>query len=346
MKLVLENSHPLDKCYSIAPLSYRGGQHLVVAAEKQNKCLLFDLGGNLEETIWEGPGGTMSLVPLPSEDGIFLATQRMYSPNDSQEAVIVLVKPRQKNDWEVITLAHVPFAHRFDVLKRGNISFLVISTMKSGHDHKDDWSHPGQVLACELPADGIWMEGTEELSFDVVLDGLFHNHGYWKGSDDSGDYCVVSADNGVFEVTPPSSANDSWKVTQLLAEPTSDIAFVDFDGDGKDEMITLSPFHGDTLRIFARKENQYTLHYEHPQKLEFVHSMWAGKIGGKPVAFIGHRKGNRDMLGFSYDGGIRSEVLQEDVGSTNCLYYEHGGKPYLVSTDREINRISFYRIEL
>ncbi len=346
MKLILENSYPLDKCYALTSLYFQGTEHLVVAAEKRDKCLLFDLEGNLEQTIWEQPGGTMSLVAVPNKDGWFLATQQMYSPNDALRAKIVLVRPKEANDWTITTLAEVPFAHRFDILKSGDTYYLVICTIKSGHNYKDDWTQPGQILACELPANWSWIDEGKPISFTLVAENLLRNHGYWKGTNESGDYCVIGADNGVFKVVPPSESTKPWEVSQLLAEPTSDIAFVDFDGDGKNEMITLSPFHGDTIRIYSLQENQYQLCYEYPKKVGFVHSIWAGYLDSKPYAIIGHRQGDRDILGLSYDGTYRVEILANDVGSTNVLCYDRKDKHYLLSANREINTIAFYRIEV
>lgn len=55
MKVNKIKTHELEKCYSICPLTYNGAEHMLVAAEKVNKCLLFDLDGNLEETVWDEP---------------------------------------------------------------------------------------------------------------------------------------------------------------------------------------------------------------------------------------------------------------------------------------------------
>ena len=44
-KKVLAN---LEKCYSIAPLHYKNTDHILVAAEKTDRCILFDINGKEE----------------------------------------------------------------------------------------------------------------------------------------------------------------------------------------------------------------------------------------------------------------------------------------------------------
>ena len=345
MKLVKKKTYPMEKCYAITPLAYNGSGHIVVAAEKTDACVLFDEEGNYKETIWTEPGGTMSLVQWPGSNGVFLASQRMYSPNDSKDAEIVIVFPNPKGGWSVKTLAKIPFVHRFDVLSVGEKYYLIASTIKSGHAYKEDWSSPGQVLVAELPAEVSY---DVQLAFTVIKEGLLRNHGYCRQKNSDGEYSVISADNGVFSVMPPTNDRPDWEVKCLLEEPISDIAFVDFDGDGKDEMITLSPFHGDTIRVYHAKGHGYELMFEYPHKVGFVHSLWAGILQGKPYAIIGHRKGeSRDLLGFSYqDGAFKVDLLDKDVGSTNVMHYVRNAQDCLVSTNREINEIAFYDIEV
>ena len=131
--------------------------------------------------------------------------------------------------------------------------YLIASTIKSGHEYKEDWSSPGQVLVAELPA---IFSPESNIEFTVIKEGLLRNHGYCRQKNSDGDYSVISADNGVFSVRPPTKNNPQWEVDCLLEESISDIAFVDFDGDGKNEMITLSPFHGDTIRGVPRKKGR------------------------------------------------------------------------------------------
>ena len=79
-------------------------------------------------------------------------------------------------------------------------------------------------------------------------------------------------------------------IETLLETPASDATLIDFDGDGKDELLVLSPFHGDTVLIYREKDGKYELDYEYPEKIEFLHAIWSGEIQGKPVVMIGTQK--------------------------------------------------------
>ena len=61
----------LNKCYSIAPLTYNGTDYFLVAAEKEDPCLLFDMEGRQKDIVWEKPGGVMSMVQVPGSNGVF-----------------------------------------------------------------------------------------------------------------------------------------------------------------------------------------------------------------------------------------------------------------------------------
>ena len=41
-------------------------------------CYAFDSQTYERETVWEEPGGTMAMVPLPGKNGDFLAVQRFF----------------------------------------------------------------------------------------------------------------------------------------------------------------------------------------------------------------------------------------------------------------------------
>lgn len=335
-------THHLEKCYSINAITIDSHEYIVVAAEKVNKCLLFDQSGTLVDTIWEEPGGTMSIVPLPGLNGAFLASQQMYSPNDSEKAKIVLVEGRPGGPWTIMPYLQIPFIHRFDLLKTPQRTYFIGATIKDGHQYKDDWSKPGKIWVGELGDD----PRTPPI-LDEYLSGLTRNHGFFTCSGPDGDHAVISADEGVFAIFPPKEPGGKWSHTQLLDTPISDILFVDFDGDGEDEMLAISPFHGEHVSIYKIIDGRYQQIYHHHAPLPFAHALCSVTVAGKHVAFLGHRKGDsRDLYAITWDKGkYHFDRMLTDVGSTNLFGYSKDGEQYLVSANREIDQVGFYRIE-
>lgn len=348
MKVIKKKMMALNKCYSIAPLSYRGQDHILVAAEKQDPCYLFDLEGNYEETVWEGPGGAMSMVAVPGTDGQFLATQRFYSPNDSKEAGIVVAAPRAEGGWQVRTLADLPFVHRFDILTRNGVRYLIACTMKSGHRFKDDWSMPGKVFAAVLPEDLSGFDKEHPLKMTVVKDGLLKNHGYCRVENEGSQASLVCSNEGVFLFTPPGSEDKDWGIRQLLDVPASDGVWLDMDGDGERELAIISPFHGADIIFYKKQGNTFQEVYRYEEPAEFSHSIYGGMLCGEPAVVIGHRQGKRNLIMFRYQketGRYTHEFLDEDCGSANVYHFVKDGKDVIISANREINEIDMYTID-
>jgi hypothetical protein len=333
----------LEKCYSIAPLTYQGKQHILVAAEKVNRCILFSAEGKEEATVWEEPGGVMTMAQVPGSDGQFLATHKFYSPNDSKEAKIIVATPDGNGKWDIKTLVDLPFVHRFDILKSGGENYLIACTLKSGHEYKEDWTSPGKVYAAKLPADLSGYNDDNQLKLDVIKENMLKNHGYYKVVEDGKESSVVCSENGVFRFYPPEKDGEGWKVEQLLDTPASDATMVDLDGDGVKELVVLSPFHGDNISIYKKADSGYEKVYEYPEKADFLHAIWSGKLAGKTVAILGHRKGARRLLAFTYEGGAyRFKTLDDDCGPANAYGYSVNGRDVLVATNREIDQIAMY----
>jgi hypothetical protein len=336
----------LEKCYSIAPLMYQGKQHILVAAEKKNRCILFDAEGKEEATVWEGPGGVMTMVQVPGTDGQFLATHKFYSPNDSKEAKLVIATPDGNGKWEIRTLAELPFVHRFDILKSGDENYLIACTLKSGHEYKDDWSTPGKVYAAKLPDDLSCFDDEHPLQLEVIKEGMLKNHGYYKVVENGKESSLVCSDNGVFRFFPPENSDGNWREEQLLDVPASDATMIDLDGDGKMELIVFSPFHGDTISVYKCTENGYEKVYEYPEKAEFLHAIWSGQLGGKPVAVLGHRKGARRLFALSWaEDHYTFKTIDDNCGPANAYGYNYEGKDILVATNREVDEIAMYIIK-
>ncbi|MCI8403108.1 MAG: hypothetical protein HFI38_13640 [Lachnospiraceae bacterium] len=347
MKITKKVIARLTKCYSIAPLYYHGQECILVAAEKKDPCLLFDREGNLLDTVWEGPGGTMSMVQIPGSDGMFLATQKFYSPNDSKEAEIVLAAPRQEGGWKVQTLLRLPHVHRFDILRRNQVNYLIACTIKSGHDYRDDWTMPGKVYGAVLPKDIGAFDEEHPLTMQVIKDDLLKNHGYYRISEAGEDSCVICAASGIFRFCPPSVPSGKWEVERLLDIPASDAVLVDFDGDGEKELAVLSPFHGERICIYKKRGPGWEPVYVYGKPAEFCHAIYGGPLCGRPSLIVGHRKGERNLIAFWWDessAGYGFQVLDEDCGPANVFHYEKDGKDIVISANRETDEVAMYTL--
>lgn len=348
MKINKKKISDLPKCYSIAPLTYNNKKHFLVAAEKQDPCLLFDLDGNQVDTVWEAPGGVMSMVQVPGSNGQFLATHKFYSPNDSKEAKIVIVTPISHGNWEVRTLAELPHVHRFDIVSRNGVNYLIACGLKSGHEYKDDWSMPGKVYAAVLPDSLEEYSETNQLELTVIKENMLKNHGYYKVFENEIETSVISTENGVFQFTPPEAAGKEWTITQLIDTPASDAVLIDLDGDGEKELAVLAPFHGAQIVIYKKLNGTYVNVYEYEKPAEFLHAIYGGNLCGKPSLVIGHRQGARNLMVFTYNlekSNYEMEIMDPQCGSANVYKYEHRGKEIIIATNREIDEVAMYTVE-
>lgn len=363
----------------------------LVAAEQDDPCYLYDSTGTPLEKLWDGPGGVMSMVQLPEQHGrLVLATQQFYGPDNSESAKLVLaaaLTPQpspnavEECGWRRFVLAEMPFVHRFDVVPgrgRGNTArYLIACTLKQRQAGPGDWSHPGQVLAARLPDDcndllprdwraEVTMAAAEDtathvsLTWHVLKDGCLKNHGYHRHADPrTGEVdCVIGCDAGVFLFRPPAhtetpgDSSDEWDVIQLTADPASDAALVDLDGDGAEELLVLSPFHGDTIFVYhADDSGNFVRVYTHPTKLPFLHAIWAGTLRGRPCVVLGHRGGERDLLLFSYSPsrGYHVDCIAHDCGPANVMkltYTKDAGEvcECIVSCNRETDTVTLYDV--
>lgn len=329
--------HSLEKCYALSALSVGGQTHLLVAAEKHDPCYLFDTAGTLIDTVWTEPGGVMTMVPVPGREGTFLATHQFYSPNDSAEARLICAE-RREDGWGINTIAELPFVHRFDIIPVDGVNYVLACTLKSGHEYKNDWRFPGKLWTGVLGEDPA-----APLELKILKEGLGHNHGYTRYIENGQISGIVSCDQGVFQVTP----GPSWTVEQLTDQPASDAVRMDLDGDGLPELLTISPFHGDTVEIWHLTNGKYAPVYAYLDKLPFLHAIYGGVVYGRPTIYVGNREGDKLLLGFYYDsetGTYQTEEVDRGAGPANCMLLERDGHPALLTANRETNEIAIYDI--
>lgn len=344
-KKVISNLH---LCYSLAELTCRGEHCFLAAAEKHDPCYLFSEDGIKKDTVWDGPGGVMSMEQVPGVDGQFLATQEFYSPNDSQNSRIVVCTLTKEGTWETRTLIKLPFVHRFGILKRNGVYYLIICCLKSRHEYKDDWRFPGAVYGAVLPENLSQFNEKNQLSIYKIKGDMLKNHGYCTYKTKSMDQAVIACEEGVFLFIPPEEINGKWEIKKLLNIPASDAVLWDFDNDGQPEIGVIENFHGDRFSIYhLNKNKEYEKCWQYEEKLEMLHAIWAGKICGTDTLIVGNRKGKKKTLAVFYENDdYRYKIIEEDAGAANVLHFvNEEGKDVLVAANREIDQITMFIFE-
>ena len=339
----------LNKCYAIAPLYYQGKRQFVVAAEKADPCYLFDQDGTLQDTLWTKPGGVMTMVQVPGTDGQLLSTAKFYSPDESLEAKLVVVTPKSRGNWEMHTLTDIPHVHRFDILSRGGVNWLIVCTVKTGQDHPNgDFKYPGKVYTAILPEDLSVFDDDHQLELHLLKDGLHRNHGYTRCDRNGVPASLVAADEGVWRLTPPETPDGAWKEDLLLESPVSDAVLVDLDGDGEDELCTLAPFHGERISIYHRKNGAFEKVWDFQEDAPFTHAICGGLIAGAPTFVVGHRAGKKNLMAVRYDheaADYAVTLIDEGRGPANVMHFVNDrGVDMIVATNRETDEVAMYEI--
>ena len=345
MKVEKKVISDLTLCYWVTTLDIDGELYFLAASEKAYPCLLFDKYGKQVDEVWKEPGGTMTAVQVPGSKGAFLATHRMYSPDDNREASIVLAYPTG-GAWKVKNICHLQGVHRFDILRRNGVNYLIACTIKSDYAYEGDWRFPGKVFVAQLPEDLEALPDDYELPLTVIKEDLLKNHGYSRDIYNGVETAVVTAEEGVFRFIPPETPEGAWQMEKYLDEPTSDALLLDLDGDGEKEMLTFSPFHGDTLKVYKKQGDTYEKVFEYEKKLPFIHAICPAVFDGHEIAIVGYRSEERDLLAVRFlNGAYQVEILDHDVGPANARAAVVDGKTVVVSANREISEVAYYTLE-
>jgi len=329
----------LDKCYAVSIMEMGGILRYIVATEGVGPCVAFSDIDRGMDTIWEGPGGTMNIVPIPGVENEFLATQDFVPTFQAKESKIVHVR-YSGGVWTVKPLMTIPYLHRFDVCRIGAKRFLVGATLALFKEGKDDWTKPGAVYVGELP-------DTLDGPFPIrpAIGGITKNHGFCKASWKGKAAYLVSGVEGVFALYIPESAEGEWIHERIVEHEVSDMAVCDLDGDGELELATIEPFHGSRGYIYKQRGGALVQLLAH--EYEFGHVVWGGTLAGKPAFIIGGRKGNRELNVFTWNaakGAIDRFLVDDKGGASNIAVHHKGDRDVILAANREIGEVALYEI--
>jgi hypothetical protein len=330
----------LNRCYSANHIVVDGETRILVATEGEGPCLAWT-GPDYQSshTVWDGPGGTMSIVPIAGGNGEFLAVQKFFKMFQWEEAKVVHVRPLSTGGYEVTDVLGLPYIHRFDLLSVQSRHYFIGCTLATTKESKEDWSNPGKIWVGEY-------NGSGPLQVTVLKDGLTKNHGYSRLTRNGAVSSLVTCEQGAFEVTPPQQPQGQWTVTQFMDWPISDISAVDIDGDGELEYATIEPFHGCYFRIYKKINGVFVKVYEHPEVTEFYHVVVGTTLAGKPVFIGGCRRGRQQLFYVHAVSTVplrlQAEIIDEGVGPSNVHVMHEAGRDIVVSANREKAEAALY----
>ena len=307
-------------------------------SETEQEAYLYSLSDKSTEKVDGSPGGMMSFIPVSGQPGLFVSIQGLFPPFIGKDAGLYLHQRSSPNKWTTMKAMDLPFAHRCEILCcRGEIH-LFAASVSHHKDNPADWSRPGELhyLQIDEIMDTPWQS--------ILVPGkITRNHGMAVARINNRERICISGAEGIFYVE--GNGPEDWSLCQLFDRETSEMAFFDFDNDGEQELITIEPFHGDTLNIYQKKGSDWTLKFSSP--LSFGHGLSCGSFNNKPTIAVGNRAGSLALETFTVEdfksGDITRNILEENVGPTQTQVFSYNSIDYILSANQKKNEVALYK---
>ncbi len=336
----------LDGGYALLIEESPHGRYVFVGSENrggESKVIMLDDARSA--TVTTEVGGMMHILPIPGRPGRYVAAMGMYAPFIGKDAAIYLLGSGAAplDAWSVDRLFAMPFAHRLGLCVFDGRLFLFVATVSSHKENPEDWSRPGQLFVEDFDASlesGEWQLKT-------ISDQIHRNHGMWNGTLDGEQVLLVSGAEGVFAVRRQTASASGFALEQLVAGEVSEMVVADLDGDGVDEMVTIEPFHGETLRVYRRSTDGEWASVWQTDDLSFAHGLNVIPHGDLPLVVVGNRRQGMELLAFDFAAKLtapRRTVIDSGVGPTQIEPISDGrdGVARFVSCNQGAGEVSRY----
>lgn len=338
----------IQKPYAVCTFDGNAGKGFVVAAEKRGPIRLYATDGTALCDIDSGETGVMTLLQTPDRTDQLLATHRFFSPNfGGDDAQIVAYTRSPAGTWDRTLVCDLPYVHRFGVLAgTDGTRWLMACTIKGAcRPVRDDWSVPGAVYAAPLP-DRLEVLGDKPLQLTCIANCQPQNHGFWVAPNRG--YALVGTAAGVFRCDPPPCPSGTWQIRCLLIGSTSDMCAIDLDGDGKQEIVSFSPFHGQSLVVWheGTTQDRFERVWTDPVARPCLHAIRPCAMGDKPCVLVGHRQGKGDLLYLTFDDGeYRMDLIDHGCGPASCTAFADSRGQQILAANRETDEVALYNVE-
>ena len=326
----------IEAVYTANAFSVGSEFYIGAGSETKPEVYLYDIKTGNTSQVSGSPGGMMSFIPVPDNPDLFISIMGLFPPFIGGEAGLFIHR-RINGDWKTIRALHLPFAHRCEILKRAGKNFLFAATVSTYKENPQDWSNPGELHLIELDdTPGATWESR------VIDKSVTRNHGMTRTRIKGNETICISGREGIFYLE--QDPGDNWVIRPMFEREVSEMTFIDLDGDGQDELVTIEPFHGETLNIYKNTGKKWEWRFS--DSLSFGHGLSSGFIQRKPVIVVGNRSGSLALESFSVldlsKGKFDRLVIEEDAGPTQTQVFSVGGTDYILSANQRKNEVALY----
>lgn len=337
MKFTMVYDEKMPGCYVAGKIGTERNESAVFASEQEGDGHIIKINPDTleQEVLSRKPGGCMNVIALPGEKESILAIQKFYPVFKSEEAVIVWGRKRgeeyiYKEVWKL------PFVHRIEIIHYRGADYLLAASLCKTKKYIDDWDYPGSVYAGKID-----YEKQEITEVTVIDTDIYKNHGLTKVGEKG---VLISGSPGVFLLTPPENPGEEWSKEICIDCPASDAVIADIDGDGEMEIGVITPFHGDSFKIYKKQNERFQVVYELPGSHEFGHAIWGGKYWGKDAFLVGFRGGGKELYMITFeDEKYTASLIEEGAGPANVTVVYTEEDDYICAANRQSDRFTIYK---
>ena len=343
MKIEKVHLDDIKRCYCASNLYMNGENHILLASEDPNVGCYMYHGDTFEqkEDVWKEAGGCMSIIQIPGKENEMLAVQEFYLKVSPSLSKIVWGRYVEGKGWTCKDVLSLPYIHRFDIYHEHGVNYFIGATIAESKVDKNDWSKAGKIYVGVLPEDP-----SQGIDLQILKEGLYRNHGYWHGYEDGHNVGYFGSDQGILKVSPPREKNASWSYETILEGKIGEIATVDIDQDGIEEIMTIEEFHGNQIKIYKKLDGKYREVYKYDGIIDFAHTLVGTTLAGVPTFLAGVRREDAELCYVQYiDGTFVSNVIEKGIGPANLCVVHEKDRDLIVAANHSANEAAVYIVK-
>lgn len=326
----------IESVYTANAFQVGADSFVAAGSETKPEVYLYNLATETASPVSGCPGGVMSFIPVPGNPDLFFSIMGLFPPFIGADAGVFMHR-KLTDKWVTQKAMELPFAHRCEILHRNGNNYLFAASVSIHKENPADWSKPGEMYLVRLE-DNVRLP----LNPELIDNSLTRNHGMLRTKINGTETIVISGAEGIFyfEQLP----GDKWVKKLLFENEVSEFGLVDLDGDGREELITIEPFHGETLNVYKQNGTDWKLKFS--DTLSFGHGLSCGYFNNEPVIIVGNRRGSFTLDMFKVtdlaNGKFPRTVLEEDAGPTQTQVFTANGTDYILSANQKKNEVVLY----